>query len=265
MSTITLRCAACDVAQPSPDTLRCVCCAALNAAPVAALFVRADSVYKVLPGVDAYDAQRDARTFPGSMPVVAHPPCRGWGRLRQFASKVRHDEKALGPWAVAQVRECGGVLEHPRQSTLWDQCGLPIPGAGCDAWGGFTIEVDQYHFGHRAQKRTWLYIVPKVAGCVVPFIAERGGEPTHCVRPTKHYPRLPSITKAEREHTPPELSRWLVSLARACVGIDDGYRMQTLPDPGPRVWNQDPRLTGDAHRLLKSRIQLAVIASNVPA
>jgi hypothetical protein len=32
--------------------------------PVAALFVRADSIYKTLPGVDAWDEARDARQWP---------------------------------------------------------------------------------------------------------------------------------------------------------------------------------------------------------
>jgi hypothetical protein len=38
---------------------------------VAALFVLADSVYKTLPGVDAWDEARDARRWPGGGPVVA--------------------------------------------------------------------------------------------------------------------------------------------------------------------------------------------------
>lgn len=237
---------------------------------VAALFVRADSVYKTLPGVVAYDAQRDARTFEGGAPVVAHPPCRGWGRMRAFASRVRPDEKALGPWAVEQVRREGGVLEHPARSTLWAACGLPEPGGDRDAFGGFSVEVDQFHFGHRAQKRTWLYVCPSptrmswVGRCGargLPVILTRQGEPTHCVRPTNHYPRLPSITKAEREHTPAEFSRWLVEVARRCAGIGTDYFMTQQPHPGPRKWNQDPRLTGDAHRLLKSRIQREVIAA----
>ena len=52
---------------------------------VAALFVRRDSVYKKIPGVDCYDIDRDARTFPGGMPIVAHPPCRTWGKYRHRA------------------------------------------------------------------------------------------------------------------------------------------------------------------------------------
>lgn len=41
---------------------------------VATLFVRSDSIYKSLPGVDAWDISRDARKWPGGCPVVAHPP-----------------------------------------------------------------------------------------------------------------------------------------------------------------------------------------------
>ncbi|HVZ17910.1 MAG TPA: hypothetical protein VG897_12380, partial [Terriglobales bacterium] len=78
---------------------------------VAILFARQDSNYKAMTGTDVFDIDRDARTFAGGMPVVAHPPCRMWGRLRQFA-KGRPDEKALGIWAVDQVRTWGGVLEH---------------------------------------------------------------------------------------------------------------------------------------------------------
>ena len=33
--------------------------------PVAALFVRADSVYKTLPGVDCWDIERDAMLYRG--------------------------------------------------------------------------------------------------------------------------------------------------------------------------------------------------------
>lgn len=180
-------------------------------ARVAVLFARADSAYKTIAGCDVYDIERDARTFPGGIPVVAHPPCRAWGRLRQF-SKPRPDEKALGPWAVEQVRREGGVLEHPAESTLFATCGMPRPGRFPDDHGGWTVAIDQFIFGHRAEKATWLYIV----GCGpddIPYMPIRSGRPTHCIRPGKTYPRLPSVTKPEREHTPPDLARWLVELA----------------------------------------------------
>lgn len=76
---------------------------------VAVLFARQDSTYKGLPDVDVYDIERDARTFQGGMPVVAHPPCRAWGRLRTFANP-RPDEMNLARPAVALVREFGRVL-----------------------------------------------------------------------------------------------------------------------------------------------------------
>jgi len=180
----------------------------------AVLFARQDSVYKSFPAADVYDIDRDARTWRGGFPVVAHPPCRGWGRLRQFA-KVRPDELDLGRWAVHQVRTFGGVLEHPADSTLFNECRMPHPGEFPDAFGGWTLEIEQFHFGHRAEKRTWLYIV----GCApdqLPAIPRREGRPTHCVRPTKNGVRLPSIGKAEREHTPASLAAWLVDLARKC-------------------------------------------------
>lgn len=93
---------------------------------VAVLFARADSVYKTLPGCDVYDMERDARIYDGPHPVVAHPPCRSWGRLRAFASP-RPDERNLARLAVAMVREFGGVLEHPAGSTLWAAQSLPPP------------------------------------------------------------------------------------------------------------------------------------------
>lgn len=227
--------------------------------PVAALFVRSDSVYKTLPGVDAWDATRDARQYPGEVPVVAHPPCRAWGRLRQFA-KPRPDEAALGPWAVAQVRAFGGVLEHPRASRLWDHCGLPKPGQGADEWGGWTLEINQFDYGHKAEKRTWLYIV----GCgpeELPVVLPRPGEPTHAIRPNAVYPRKPSVTKAEREHTPEVLARWLVEVARRCAGVPTVWPTTQLPHPGPVQWNHAPT----AYGLLKARIQSAHIASTRPA
>ena len=90
---------------------------------IAVLFARQDSIYKTLPGCDVLDIERDARNWPGGCPVVAHPPCRAWGRLRAFA-KPRNDEKELALLAIEHVRQFGGVLEHPAASTLWDAAGL---------------------------------------------------------------------------------------------------------------------------------------------
>ncbi|MEO8059064.1 MAG: hypothetical protein ABI671_12115 [Burkholderiales bacterium] len=184
---------------------------------VAALFTRSDSIYRELD-VECFGATRDARTFDLACPVVAHPPCRAWSRLRHFA-KPRADEKDLARWALFVVRHCGGVLEHPSGSTLFKEAGLPEPGStDRDAFGGFVLPLSQKWFGHRAEKRTWLYIVGIDPGAVprMPLVlgdAERtcglwGGRDRARARK--------EIGPAEREHTPPAFARWLVDLARAC-------------------------------------------------
>ncbi|MDZ7593207.1 MAG: hypothetical protein U0932_01020 [Thiobacillus sp.] len=193
---------------------------------VAVLFARADSIYKTLPGCDVWDAVRDARTWPGGAPVVAHPPCRGWGKLFYFA-KPAPGELDLGPFAVDQVRRFGGVLEHPKDSKLWNAAGLPRPGR-IDAWGGWTLPISQHWWGHRAEKMTWLYIV----GCAqrdIPEIPLHLGDATHVIaqsrvrrldgsRLRKGMPGWrPEVTKAEREHTPTRLAEWLVETARRCT------------------------------------------------
>ena len=184
---------------------------------VAVLFARADSIYKTLPGCDVYDIDRDARTWGGGSPVVAHPPCRAWGRLNFFA-KPRADEKALAPWAISQIRRDGGVLEHPAGSALWSFLGLPAAGAAPDEFGGWTLPILQHSFGHRAQKKTLLYIV----GCApkdIPDMPLVLGEATHVIGDSGRASlgnKRPEVSKAEREHTPPDLAVWLVKLASRC-------------------------------------------------
>lgn len=191
---------------------------------VAVLFARADSHYKAMPVCDVWDAERDARRWPGRATVIAHPPCRAWGRLRALANP-RPDEKALALFAVRQVRAWGGVLEHPARSTLWPAAGLPLPGER-DNWGGWTLPIVQSWWGHRAEKPTWLYIV----GCEpadVPTMPLALGEATHIIGSSgrrRDGSRLhkgdpgwrPEVSKDEREHTPPDLAAWLVELARRC-------------------------------------------------
>lgn len=184
---------------------------------VAILFARQDSNYKAMAGCDVYDIDRDARTFAGGMPVVAHPPCRAWASLRHHA-KPRDGEKDLAFFAIDAVRTNGGVLEHPWLSTLWSVAGLPESGS-IDQWGGWTLPIDQNWFGHRARKRTRLYIVG-VTPRQIPEIPIVLGEATHTVGLWSGRDRSrcrPSIAKWEYENTPPALAEWLVELARRTV------------------------------------------------
>lgn len=170
---------------------------------VAVLFARANTPYRQL-NADVWDEARDARRFDGPGPVVAHPPCRTWGRLYRFAKAPDH-EAALSCFAVRQVQRWGGVLEHPAGSRLWDYCGLPMPGRR-DRFGGFTLPILQSWWGHRAPKATWLYVV----GCEpadVPDMPFELGIPDG---------RVALMGKPERERTPPALAAWLLELAQRC-------------------------------------------------
>lgn len=187
-----------------------------NVYSVAVLFARQDSIYKRLGGCDVFDIDRDARTYTGELPVVAHPPCRAWGRLRSFA-KPRPDEKDLAFFAIEQIRRCGGVLEHPAQSSLWPVAGLPPCGAFKDVFGGWTLAVDQFWWGHRARKRTFLYIVG-IEPFELPTMPLQLGEAPMTVSPSKRRDLSGSryrhsIRKDEREATPRLFALWLLDLA----------------------------------------------------
>lgn len=191
---------------------------------VAVLFARSDSNYKSMAMCDVYDKDRNALNYEGGFSVVAHPPCRAWGQLRKMANPAP-GEKELALFAVQQVRQWGGVLEHPKKSTLWPVAGLPEPGER-DEFGGWTLPINQNWWGHRAEKPTRLYIV----GCEPESIPDMPlvlGEASHVVGVAgrrRDGSRLrrgdagwrPEITKAEREHTPYDLAVWLVELARKC-------------------------------------------------
>lgn len=187
-------------------------------AKISALFVRKDSVYKTL-GVDCWDIDRDATNWPGGNPIVAHPPCRAWGKLSGFA-KPREGEKQLAIWSIELIREYGGVLEHPAASRLWLELNLPKPGQ-YDQYGGFSICIDQFWFGHKAQKKMLLYI----CGCSqddLPPIPMRFDAITHVIGFNKKnkFGRVDKtkkeVTRAEREHTPIELAKWLIKVATKC-------------------------------------------------
>ncbi|QLE85576.1 hypothetical protein FLM48_11100 [Shewanella sp. Scap07] len=183
---------------------------------VAVLFARADSIYKSFSGCDVYDINRDALNFNGGLPVVGHPPCRAWGKLRHFAKPVE-GEKELAFFCVDQIRLNGGVLEHPKHSKLWDEYNLPN-GTEVDEYGGFSLNVDQFWWGHKARKETKLYICG-VNRRDIPQMPLVIGEPEYVcsMSKAKHRPVKKEISKADREHTPPEFAAWLIQLAKKCV------------------------------------------------
>lgn len=193
---------------------------------VAVLYVDPRGPY---PGIvrEWFDEARDAKTYAGSLPVVAHPPCGPWGPLRHLNEK---QDPSCGPHAVELVRRLGGVLEHPKGSKLWEHCGLPKPGDLPDAWGGQTFAVNQCDWGHVARKPTWIYVVGTRSFPPAP----PPGTPTHWCsgfrsstsRNPKHYrqngsavpPGIKVASAQQRRRTPVAFAQWLVEVAANCAG-----------------------------------------------
>lgn len=179
---------------------------------VAALYIDAGGPYPKLSGVDCWDEWRDAMKYEGPHPIVAHPPCGPWGRMRH---QSRFQNPQCARRAVEQVRKFGGVLEHPAYSLLFPALDLPIPGRGQDDYGGYVVALNQVAWGHPCVKPTWLYIVG-VGQLFVEQGMRTGGSATHCITTgSGQRSRLPSASARKRRLTPLAFAEWLVALARA--------------------------------------------------
>lgn len=136
---------------------------------ISALYVATNGPY-FIDGIIPWDISRDARSFRGPEKVIAHPPCERWGRywgggpMLHGTSKQKQlgDDGGCFYHALWAVRTFGGVLEHPEASHAFRFFGLPRPNqkggwTDPDQFGGRSCCVAQGHYGHRAQKLTWLY------------------------------------------------------------------------------------------------------------
>lgn len=144
---------------------------------IAALYVQTNGCYYDMDEVDPWDQHRDARTYAGPWPVVAHPPCQRWGRMwkgspinikRGKVEKLGDDGGCFAA-ALKSVRLYGGVIEHPEHSHAWAHFGINKPPrqggwVKADECGGWTCRVEQGQYGHYAPKPTWLYAI----GCDLP-------------------------------------------------------------------------------------------------
>jgi hypothetical protein len=196
---------------------------------VAALYVlERSSPYAAIDGVDLWPKSRDARLYAGPWPVVAHPPCGHWSRsVAHLTRDVPEHDPELALIAVAQVRRWGGILEHPRRSKLWDVAELALPRpapygtapmlAPRDDLGGFSMEVRQCDWGHKAEKLTWLYFCHVDPACVILPEPRPALPPPEDRRRQKRRstPRCWGdwLGPTERKRTVPALARWLVGLA----------------------------------------------------
>lgn len=191
---------------------------------IAALYVETNGCYFNLPSVDPWDINRDARTYQGPHPVIAHPPCERWGRFAEgsmtIKNKVAGDDGGCFKAALESLTRWGGVLEHPAHSKAWAAFGIPTPPkAGwlkvwnTDVW---TCEVEQGHYGHPARKKTWLLAArppeliwgPCEQRLPAKRLAERGYESA------RRCGIIANMSSRQRQRTPPEFRDLLLSIAR---------------------------------------------------
>jgi hypothetical protein len=199
---------------------------------VAALFVQRNGIYWGRPDVDAWDEKRDARLYDGSLPVVAHPPCQRWGRYWSGgpSARVRRvlgDDDGCFASALASVRRCGGVLEHPEASHAFARFGLvrpPRAGGWVQSGEGWVCCVEQGHYGHPARKATWLYLVGKRPKDMIcgPSIGARLDEGFHstaerlAARLAGKKP-IKRLSTQQNLATPPLFAAELLRLARSAL------------------------------------------------
>ena len=182
--------------------------------------------------MDPWDEERDARRYAGAVPVVAHPPCQRYGRYWSGgpSAKVRRqkgDDGGCFAHALWSVRTFGGVLEHPEASHAWRMFGLLTPPyhggwVNADDRGGWTCCVAQGHYGHRAQKLTWLY----ANGVTLPSLRwgrARGrlrldaGAKSTAERQAPGWEAPPRVTSQENYRTPEVFRDLLISIARTAT------------------------------------------------
>jgi len=207
---------------------------------IAALFVEKDGCYFGLDGVEEWDEERDARTYSGPYPVIAHPPCQRWGKLwagqplhikKTGIRKIKGDDNGCFSSALWSAREYGGVIEHPWGSHAWPHFGLNKPPrsggwVAADSNGGWTCCVEQGRYGHYARKPTLLLayhtVLPELnwgigKSRIDPAVIERMG-----LKRAKRLGEVGSrgggVDSSARIWTPSPFRDLLLSIAKTAIG-----------------------------------------------
>jgi hypothetical protein len=178
---------------------------------IAVLCAQSKSVYSRLNGqildsnskpirLEIFDVKRDAFTFSQSSQIIAHPPCRTWAKLKGFAKPSDYEmERELARFCVRQVIANGGILEHPFDSRLFYEMGLPL--GGCSNELGFTLELPQRWFGHAMIKNTWLFCSKLDITKFEPIMLHLTEKPVM---------KITSLSRKAREATPVQMAIWMI-------------------------------------------------------
>lgn len=190
---------------------------------IAALFVQSDGCYSGCDEIDAWPEHRDARLYDNTFPVVAHPPCQLWGALAavnyaRWGGEHNRPGNDGGCFAsaLANVRRCGGVLEHPAKTRAFPSHGLQVPiGIGWHKTGAneWVCEVWQSAYGHRANKATWLLYCGKAVPHELRWERPKGTHQVGFHDQRGKAKNKPTLSKKEANATPMEFRNELIKLA----------------------------------------------------
>ena len=190
---------------------------------IAALFVAKDSIYKSFDFIDCYDAERDAMSYRGTFPVIAHPPCQLWGKMARvnFARwggehNRPGNDGGLFEYALKMVNYYGGVLEHPAQSYAFGEYEINKPsGMGWCKHGIYWVcEVWHSAYGHKANKSTWLYYVGNSPPFELDWSRPKGSHQIGFQDQRGKSKNKPTLNKKDANATPEKFRDMLIQLAR---------------------------------------------------
>lgn len=177
---------------------------------ISVLFTQSHSNYDKFTIFDTWDINRNAFLCTSRSPAIYHPPCRLFSRLRKF-STAPAKEKKCAFFSLARVRQFGGILEHPRSSTLWKNGNFDLSGQ-VDSYGGFLRSVNLSWFGFPCEKKTMLYFVGIKPGSLPPFPMNLQA-PTHVISSSKQT-TLKELSKNQRSSTPVQMIDYFITVIK---------------------------------------------------
>jgi hypothetical protein len=127
--------------------------------------------------------------FNESIPVIAHPPCAQWSKLRSFAADNKK-EKDLAMFCLETIQANGGIFEHPEGSAFFKYAAIKP-----------TISIDQHWFGFPCRKRTYLYFSQCIPDAV-PLCFD------------SYQKKFSQLTMPQRSFTTMLLAQWFISSIR---------------------------------------------------